>query len=145
MQEVTTPRKAKYIWRSLMWGEALLDNGLGWRIGNDNNILILTLKWLPSYSQFKISLPCNVQNTHANVNSLLVQNNDKKKLEFGNRILNATIAPYPMTDIAAWLPKSDCIYSVKRGYQFANFLLSLQTDNPQSLSKGDVEKLFKTI
>lgn len=62
-----------------------------------------------------------------------------------NRVASTPVAPEPMDDIPACLPKADGKYSVKRDHQFGKFLSSLQFDKPELLSRKELKTLYSAL
>ena len=46
-----------FTWRSIMFAQPLVKNGLRWRLGNGESIQIWGDKWLPKPSTFMVSSP----------------------------------------------------------------------------------------
>lgn len=45
--------RGSYIWTSLLWGRQLLNQGLGWKLGIEDQINVWAHNWIPSKSWLK--------------------------------------------------------------------------------------------
>ncbi|KAL9451496.1 hypothetical protein AB3S75_013125 [Citrus x aurantiifolia] len=52
-----------FIWRSILWGRKILQQGTRWRVGNGNQALVMGSNWIPRPSRptFTSSLPPNTK------------------------------------------------------------------------------------
>lgn len=46
-----------YIWRSILWGRQVIKEGVRWRIGNGQNIMVYKDRWIPRLNTFKPIFP----------------------------------------------------------------------------------------
>lgn len=60
-----------FVWRSLLWGCDLLDQGIRKRGGDGRNILALHDPWLPRESTFKVFTPITDEHNNLNVCDLI--------------------------------------------------------------------------
>lgn len=45
--------KSSYIWRSLLWGRKIIENGSRWRVGDGKDILVYQHNWIPRPFTFR--------------------------------------------------------------------------------------------
>ncbi|XP_042942917.1 uncharacterized mitochondrial protein AtMg00310-like [Carya illinoinensis] len=64
-------RKPSFIWRSILAAKPLLEEGLVWRLGNDQSIKIWQDKWLPTPSSYRVQSGINILGVEARVAKLI--------------------------------------------------------------------------
>ncbi|KAK3206927.1 hypothetical protein Dsin_020973 [Dipteronia sinensis] len=115
-----------YVWRSFIWGRALLSKGLRWKIGNGNNIRVFKDQWLPIPSTFKNITPdssCDLR-----VEALIVSDPPGWNLELLNQLFlyidREVILYIPISfsggqDSVSWHYENSGIYYLRSGYSLA--------------------------
>ncbi|KAH9763516.1 reverse transcriptase domain-containing protein [Citrus sinensis] len=118
--------KPSYIWRSILWGREVLENGCRWRVGNGQQINIHNSSWIPRPSTFKpISSP-NLPK-EASVAELIDDNNCWKEeliyQHFGKDdaeiIVHIPLPRQQNGDTLIWHYDKRGNYLVRSGYQLA--------------------------
>ncbi|KAI9162186.1 hypothetical protein LWI28_024695 [Acer negundo] len=118
-----------FVWNSLMWGKALLVEGVRWRVGNGKSIKIYKDKWIPRHSTFKIVSSPKLD-TEATVDQLFTPSGEWNvnliKVSFlpveANAILSIPIGRSLMEDTTLWHYEGNGVYSVKSGYWLGNHI-----------------------
>lgn len=117
--------RSSFVWRGLLRGKQLLEQGLGWRVGNGESIPILNLNCLPGTSSFKLFSPPSDPSPPFLMADLIIKkgevwNWDTSKIHIMispihvDRILLLPVSP-------AHLPANiDGTFSVKGCYWFAS-------------------------
>ena len=123
------PAAASHGWRSILAGRDLLKKGLGWVVGNGENIHVWKDPWLSHVTpeapigppaegteSLKVSdLLCPISNTW-NIDSI------RHHLpQYEEKILKIVTSSSPVDDSIVWLPDPKGIYSTKTGYGVASY------------------------
>ncbi|KAK2663180.1 hypothetical protein Ddye_001754 [Dipteronia dyeriana] len=45
--DISSYKKGSFVWNSFMWGRAILDKGMQWKVGNGKTIFVYKDNWLP--------------------------------------------------------------------------------------------------
>ena len=77
----TIGRRPSYLWQSIMATQRILRNGVRWRVGNGQKIRILSDKWLPNPSTFKVISPPKLLGCQAFVSDLINSDTKEWKVE----------------------------------------------------------------
>lgn len=115
-----------FIWRSILWGRKILQQGTRWRVGNGNQALVMGSNWIPRPSTFRpiytSALPPNTKvsdlidlDHHWNLR-LIDQHFIKEDAEAIKKI---TLPRYPQDDELIWHHDKKGQYTVRSGYQAA--------------------------
>ncbi|KAH9721602.1 putative reverse transcriptase/RNA-dependent DNA polymerase [Citrus sinensis] len=118
--------KPSFIWRSVLWGRQVIQQGSRWRIGNGENVKVYKSNWIPRPSTFRpISAPTMAPDTTV---AELIDNEQhwKEKLicdhfraEDAKAISQILLPRRPHDDQLIWHYDKRGQYSVKSGYQVA--------------------------
>ena len=118
--------KPSFIWRSVLWGRQVIQQGSRWRIGNGENVKMYKSNWIPKPSTFRpISAPTMAPDTTV---AELIDNEQhwKEKLicdhfraEDAKAISQILLPRRPHDDQLIWHYDKRGQYSVKSGYQVA--------------------------
>jgi hypothetical protein len=74
VMEAKLGSKPSHAWRSLMASQALLNNGLLWRIGDGQDVKIWGTHWISMPTNFTMQLPIHGFDKEARVKDLIDQN-----------------------------------------------------------------------
>ncbi|KAL5566894.1 hypothetical protein UlMin_030058 [Ulmus minor] len=119
-------KHASLVWRSLVWGREIIENGSRWMVGSGRNIDIFKDRWLPEPSNFKVTTPPILPGIFK-VAMLRLDNGDWNKalIEYlfndddANAILSLPIGSFDHDDVLFWHFTKDGDYTVKSGYKVA--------------------------
>lgn len=111
-----------FVWRSLCWGREVIEQGLGWRIGNGNSILASSRHW---FSKWGLNMQSTCRENDQKVAAYLLPNRqwneDLIRRDFlpfeAEEILTTLMEPHLNEDIRYWRPNPSGIYTVKSGYR----------------------------
>ncbi|KAH9750466.1 reverse transcriptase domain-containing protein [Citrus sinensis] len=112
-----------FIWRSILWGRQVLQNGMRWRIGCGQQVKIYQSRWIPRPTSFKIfsraTLPVEatvstlIDKEHKWNENLIKQHFDH---EDADKILKIPLPRAPEPDQMIWAYDKQGRYAVKSGY-----------------------------
>ncbi|KAH9768398.1 putative reverse transcriptase/RNA-dependent DNA polymerase [Citrus sinensis] len=133
-----------FIWRSILWGRQVLQNGMRWRIGCRQQVKIYQSRWIPRLTSFKkfsrATLPVEVtvstliDKEHKWNEILIKQHFDH---EDAYKILKIALPRALEPDQMIWTYDKQGRYVVKSGYQIA---MSLKfKDQPSSSTASPTE------
>lgn len=74
-------QKDSYVWSSILWGKDLLLKGMGWRVGNGENIKVRGHNRIPSNSNFKPFFNNSSKYPSLSVSQLIDQNSRTWNME----------------------------------------------------------------
>lgn len=137
-----------FIWRSILWGREVTENGLRWRIGNDEQVKVYQSKWLPRPDTFKLISPPKLHSETA-VSELINEKHEwDEELIRQNflrvdaeQITRIPLPRQPNPDQVVWHYDKKGEYSVKSGYQLA---LKMKTPDMASCSE-EKQNFWKAI
>ncbi|KAH9761875.1 putative reverse transcriptase/RNA-dependent DNA polymerase [Citrus sinensis] len=115
-----------FIWRSILWGREILQQGTRLRVGRGDKIQIMASNWIPRPTSFRpIFSPSLLANSkvadligsdHQWNNILIEQHFAKEDAEV---IKSIPLPRYPKNDERVWHYDKKGFYTVKSGYQVA--------------------------
>ncbi|KAL9443800.1 hypothetical protein AB3S75_017056 [Citrus x aurantiifolia] len=124
--EVKVGSNPSFIWRSILRGREILQQGTRWRVGRGDKIQIMTSNWIPKPTSFRpIFSPSLLANSkvadligsdHQWNNILIDQHFAKEDAEV---IRSIPLPRYPKNDERVWHYDKKGFYTVKSGYQVA--------------------------
>lgn len=117
---------ASYIWRSIIWGRQVIQQGFRWRVGDDQQISIFSDNWLPRPESFRHIFPPSLP-AHSTVAELITADHQwddtKLRRHFHDvdaaEIIKLPLPAEPADDAVLWHYDKRGHYSVKSGYQLA--------------------------
>ncbi|KAL5780225.1 hypothetical protein ACOSQ2_010962 [Xanthoceras sorbifolium] len=135
------PASASLMWRSILWGRALIEKGSRWRVGSGSSVSILQDRWLPRPSSFKVIASCSLAGDSmvASLKSASgAWNTDLVRSSFApidaDCILSLPTSVRSCPDKLMWHHTKDGKYSVKSGYWLASSLAQDGTSSSSSLA-----------
>ena len=115
-----------FIWRSILCGKEVLQQGIRWRVRRGGQICVMASKWMPRLTTFRPifapSLPVNTKVAdligadHEWKNSLIVKHFTKEEADLIKRI---PLPRWPTNDERLWHYDKKEIYIVRSGCQLA--------------------------
>ncbi|WZZ38588.1 hypothetical protein YC2023_034847 [Brassica napus] len=122
--DCSVPRNASHGWRSIMAGRELLRKGLGWSVGDGEQIRIWDDPWLSSKTPVQPMGPANPESASLKVKDLLCPLTNKWEIEkirrllpqYEDTILRIKTGTTHLRDALFWLPEKSGRYTTKSGY-----------------------------
>ncbi|KAK0580330.1 hypothetical protein LWI29_000723 [Acer saccharum] len=135
---VAAKKGSSHVWRSILWGRSLLQQGLRWVVGNGQNIRVFRDRWLPRPSTF--STITSSPGSDLRVADLLDHNCRWWDIDKLDRLLlpcdKEIVQTIPVSwlggeDFLAWHYEKNGEYSVRSGYNLAlEQKISASVSNP---------------
>ncbi|KAA3455658.1 Ribonuclease H-like superfamily protein [Gossypium australe] len=139
-------RRPSYTWKSIWAAKSLIKEGLGWRVGTGEHILINEDAWLPGAANYRICYP--ILNTDiTTVASLIDSNNRKWREELirntfeandADRILQIPLALDEHADMVIWRGEPSGKFTIRSAYR----LLQTQDRTLDSTATQNTATLF---
>ncbi|KAH9759452.1 putative reverse transcriptase/RNA-dependent DNA polymerase [Citrus sinensis] len=115
-----------FIWRSILWGRKVIEQGLRWRIGDGQQVLVYQSPWLPRPMTFQPISPPSLK-LDTTVTELINEDQEWKEEvirhhfleEDADQMLKIPLPRQPKPDQVMWHHDKKGNYSVKSGYQLA--------------------------
>ncbi|KAL5570726.1 hypothetical protein UlMin_020323 [Ulmus minor] len=139
--QVKANSSSSFVWRSILWGRELYNQGLRCRIGSGQNTYIYHDCWLPRAGCFKISSP-RVLGSFDKVSSLITASGSwdssliRKSFheDEANAILSLPLPRRTTPDTLLWHYDKSGNYTVRSGYWLANQCRSVPSSSTVSLN-----------
>lgn len=149
--EAKLDSKPSFVWRSIIWGRELLQEGLRWRIGQGTKISACSKIWLRNVGSCTSIPPSNLLKDVV-VADLINDINQWKEdkiaqlypKEISERIVKLPLPKTPQEDILIWRFDKHGTYSVKSGYQLAVQLKFPENPGCSDISKSQWKVIWST-
>lgn len=86
--EAIVGKRPSFAWRSIILSQAVIWNGLVWRVGNVRDIRVWGDRWLPKPTTFAVRSPCRIIDKDARIVDLIDQSMKRWKLTLISNIFN---------------------------------------------------------
>ncbi|XP_013709689.1 uncharacterized protein LOC106413463 [Brassica napus] len=135
---------ASHGWRSVLAGRDILRRGLGWAVGNGEQINVWNAPWLSFKSPRQPIGPPPLESRSLMVSDLLCPLTNKWEIvkirrflpQYEDTILQIKTSSTAAPDTLLWLPEKSGVYSTKTGYR-----VGMTSDKPLSLENSPVNWL----
>lgn len=124
-REVVLGSSSSYTWQSLMEGWKLLENGLGWRVGDGMRVKVWHDAWINYFEHPRIMGPTTEDDGNMRVADLNMEGSGTWNQQKVSTLFTQTIADLiPTTplcrtlgsDVLQWSGAKDGVYSMRSGY-----------------------------
>lgn len=121
-------RRDSYLWRGLLAGKVLVDEGYMWRVGNGKKIHIWQDRWLvdapnlrPEVPYTSFAIPIKVANLIDSISREWIMDDDRTWFNADDikRIEQIHLPRRPCDDCKVWLGSEDEILTVHSAYHMA--------------------------
>lgn len=121
------PSSMSHGWRGILAGREVLQLGLGWIVGNGNNINIWTDNWLSTSKPQRPMGPPPFGCRDSKVSDLLDHDSSEWNItairqllpQYEDIIQKIMLSSYKMPDTLVWLPEKSGSYTTRSGYALA--------------------------
>ncbi|XP_062152086.1 uncharacterized protein LOC133860513 [Alnus glutinosa] len=150
--EANLGRRPSFAWRSIISSQALLKEGLCWRLGDGRSVQIWGDKWLTSPSTFAVQSPLSILPGDATGSALIDPVSKRWNVALVNSIfwkeeaeciIAIPLNKYGQQHLRIWRGTSSSDFSVRSAYYMAKEMHEIQRG--ESSNYSEVNKLWKII